>query len=394
MAARVKIGNPAGAGVRLILAPDKFKGSLTAAEAAAAMAAGARRVLPAAELTQFPVADGGDGTVAMVIRAGGRGRQVRVSDALGRPLAAEFAVLGGTAVIESAQACGLHQVPVNPATALTAGSAGVGELITAALEAGYRDLVIGLGGSACTDGGAGLARALGVRMTDATGRQLPYGGGALAELAAIDVTGLDPRLAECTVRIACDVSNPLLGAAGAAEVFAPQKGAGPAEVARLAAGLARYAEVVRQVCGIDIGAIPGGGAAGGLAAGLIAFAQGEIVSGISYLLELLGFAGRLAGCALVITGEGCLDAQSLAGKAPAGVARLARRQQVPVLAIAGRVELDPAALAGAGFTAGYSLTEQLGAERAQRDAAGALAEVTERAVRQWCRSAVAERSAG
>jgi glycerate kinase len=190
-------------------------------------------------------------------------------------------------------------------------------------------------------------------------------------------------LAECTVQIACDVTNPLLGAAGAAPVFGPQKGAGPAEVTRLAAGLARYAERVRQACGIDIGALPGGGAAGGLAAGLVAFAGGRIGSGIEYLLRLLGFADRLAGCALVITGEGCLDRQSLAGKAPAGVARLAGRHRVPVLAVAGSVQLDPGELAGAGITAAYSLTDLVGAERAHRDAANALAAVTEQAVRQW-----------
>jgi glycerate kinase len=180
------------------------------------------------------------------------------------------------------------------------------------------------------------------------------------------------------------VTNPLLGEAGAAPVFGPQKGAGPAEVARLAASLAHYAERVRQACGIDIGTLPGGGAAGGLAAGLVAFAGGRIDSGIEYLLRLLGFADQLAGCALVITGEGCLDAQSLAGKAPAGVARLASRHGVPVLAVAGSVELDPATLAGAGIVAAYSLTDLFGAERARSNAANALAAATERAVRQWC----------
>lgn len=381
-------GSPATAdALRLILAPDKFKSTLTAPEAAEAMAAGAGRALPAAELIQLPVADGGEGTVAVAVSAGGRFREVRVSDALGRPVSAGYAVLGDTAVIESAQACGLRDLPVNPDTALNAGSAGVGQLIVAALDAGCRELVIGLGGSACTDGGSGLARALGVRMTDAAGQELRYGGGGLAELAGIDDSGLDPRLAECTVRIACDVTNPLLGEDGAAPVFAPQKGAGPAEVTRLADGLAHYAELVRQSRGIDIGELPGGGAAGGLAAGLVAFAGGEIGSGIDYLLELLDFAGRLAGCSLVITGEGCLDAQSLAGKAPAGVAELAGRHRVPVLAVAGRIELSPAELAGAGFAAGYALIDEVGKDRAELAAADALAEVTEHAVRQWCRSA-------
>ncbi|MFL6163771.1 MAG: glycerate kinase [Jatrophihabitantaceae bacterium] len=389
--------NPKLGGPRLILAPDKFKATLTAAEAAAAMAAGARRALPTAELVQLPVADGGDGTVAAAICAGAQARQVSVRDALGRPVSARYAVLGDTAIVESAQACGLDRVPVTPDSALGSHSAGVGDLIAAALADGCRELVIGLGGSACTDGGAGMARALGVRMTDGAGRELPYGGGALTELAAIDIAGLEPRLRQCTVRIACDVTNPLLGAAGAAAVFGPQKGAGPAEVRRLAAGLVNYAEQVRQACGIDIGRLPGGGAAGGLAAGLVAFAGGQIGSGSDYLLRLLGFAELLAGSALVLTGEGCLDEQSLAGKAPAGVARLAGRHGVPVLAVAGRVRLTPAALAGAGFAAAYSLTDLLGADRAERDAANALAEVTEQAVRQWDNrvlGAAAGRSAG
>jgi glycerate kinase len=370
--------------LRLILAPDKFKATLTAAEAAEAMAAGARRALPAAELILLPVADGGDGTVAAAVAAGARGRRATVRDALSRPVSAEYAVLGEVAILESAQACGLHRVPIGPDSALHSHSAGVGELIAAAVDEGCRQLVVGLGGSACTDGGSGMARALGVRFTDDTGRELAYGGAALTELADIDLAGLDPRLADCTVQIACDVTNPLLGEAGAAPVFGPQKGAGPAEVARLAASLAHYAERVRQACGIDIGTLPGGGAAGGLAAGLVAFAGGRIDSGIEYLLRLLGFADQLAGCALVITGEGCLDAQSLAGKAPAGVARLASRHGVPVLAVAGSVELDPATLAGAGIVAAYSLTDLFGAERARSNAANALAAATERAVRQWC----------
>ncbi len=309
---------------------------------------------------------------------------------------ARYAVLGDTAVVESAQACGLRQLPVTAHTALHASSFGVGELLTAALDAGCRKLVVGLGGSACTDGGAGMARALGVRMTGSAGEELPPGGGFLTELAGIDLSGLDVRLRQATVRIACDVTNPLLGEAGAAAVFAPQKGAGPAEVARLAAGLAHYAERVRQVCGIDIGWLPGGGAAGGLAAGLVAFAGGRIGSGIDYLLQLLGFADQLAGCSLVLTGEGCLDAQSLAGKAPAGVARLAARHGVPVLAVAGRVELTSAELAGAGFVAAHSLVDAVGAQRAERDAAAALAAVTEQAVRQWWSAAVepAVRSTG
>jgi glycerate kinase len=370
--------------LRLILAPDKFKTTLTAAEAAQAMAVGARRALPTAELIEFPVADGGDGTVAAAVAAGARPRQVLVRDALSRPVPAEYALLGDVAILESAQACGLRQVPLGPESALHSHSAGMGELIAAALDEGCRQLVVGLGGTACTDGGSGMARALGVRLTDSSGRELAYGGAALTELADIDIAGLDPRLADCSVQIACDVTNPLLGESGAAPVFGPQKGAGPAEVARLAAGLSRYAERVRQACGIDIDTLPGGGAAGGLAAGLVAFAGGRIGSGIEYLLRLLGFADQLAGCALVVTGEGCLDTQSLAGKAPAGVARLAGRHRVPVLAVAGSVQLDPTELAGAGIAAAYSLTDLFGAVRARSDAAQALAEATEQAVRQWC----------
>jgi len=365
---------------RVLIAPDSFKSTLTAAAAAAAMAAGVRQACPDAVPEELPVADGGEGTVAAVVAAGGQEQAVEVPDALGRPVLARFAVLGDTAVIESAKACGLHQVTVGPEAALASSSAGVGRLIRAALDLGYRRLVVGLGGTAGTDGGAGMASELGVRFTGRNGAALPPGGGWLAELAAIDASGLDPRLPGCEVRIACDVTSPLLGPSGAAAVFGPQKGAGPAEVDRLAAGLARYADLVRQVRGIEIGALPGGGAAGGLGAGLVAFAGGRLDSGIDYLLRVLGVADRLAGCALVLTGEGSLDAQSLAGKAPVGVARLAAEHGVPVLAVAGRVELDSAAVTAAGFAGAYPASAD---GRLPADPASALAMATARAVRDW-----------
>lgn len=383
LAARVRIrpaAEPAPGRPRLVLAPDSFKGTLTASEAAAAMAAGAARALPAAELVRLPVADGGEGTVDALVAAGMTERAVVVRDAFGQPVPARFAVAGDRAVIEAAQACGLHRSPGTPDAALRSSSVGVGDLLLAAVQVGCRQLVVGLGGTSCTDGGAGMARALGVRMLDRDGAELPYGGGALGRLAMLDPSGLDPRPRERAVLIACDVTNPLLGPDGAAAVFGPQKGAGPAEVARLAAGLARYAELVRQACGLDVATLPGGGAAGGLGAGLVAFAGGEVVSGIDFMLREQGFADRLRGATLVLTGEGCLDRQSSAGKAPAGVARLARAHGVPVLAIAGRVEVAAAEL---GLAGAYSLTELAGAGRAVSDPAGALAEVTERVLRDW-----------
>jgi glycerate kinase len=339
--------------VRIVIAPDSFKGSLAADRAAAAIAAGVRRVLPAAELVVRPVADGGEGTVAAALRAGYSPRTARVSGPDGRPLEATFATDDVTAVLELASAAGIGLAPPAPLTATTRG---VGALVLAAIDAGARRVVLGIGGSATTDGGAGMLQALGVRLLDADGRDIPPGGARLARLARADASGLDPRLAGVELVVASDVDNPLTGRTGAAAVFAPQKGASPDDVRVLDAALIRYAGVLSRDLGVDVAAVPGAGGAGGTAAGAMAVG-GRVVSGAALVCDLVGLSEVIAGAALVVTGEGALDEQTLSGKAPAEVAARARTAGVPCLALAGVVAVDPARLTAVGISAAHALTE-------------------------------------
>lgn len=351
--------------MKIVLAPDKFKGSLTAPEVAEALAEGIREVLPEAELLLVPVADGGEGTVAAALGAGFSPRRARVSGPTGEPLMAEFAVdpARRRAVVEMAAASGLDVLPGGVKDARNATSLGTGQLIRAALDAGAREIVLGVGGSACTDGGAGMLQGLGARLTDDAGHELPLGGAALARIADVDLGGLDARLDDADSRaalvLAADVDNPLLGQRGAAAVFGPQKGATPSDVAELDAALARFADVLGETMGFRAKAAkdaPGAGAAGGV--GYAALTLGaRRRRGIDVVVEFTGLREKLEGAALVITGEGSLDAQSLAGKAPVGVAAEARAQGVPVVAVCGRSLLDGAAQAGAGFAAVHALTD-------------------------------------
>ncbi len=340
----------------VVVAPDKFKGSLTAPEVAAHVAAGlGERVTTVA----LPVADGGDGTVDAVAARGYSLVPVEVTGPTGERVAASYGLLAGdgVAVVELSEASGLRRLPSGPAP-LTATSRGTGELIAHAVRRGARRVVLGLGGSACTDGGAGMAQALGARLLDADGRELPPGGAALRDLHHIDLSGL-AALSGVEFVVASDVDNPLLGPHGAAAVYGPQKGATPADVAVLEAGLARLAAVVHQVrpATPPFADRPGAGAAGGVGFGAMAFLGARIRPGIEYLLDLLGFDEHLAGAALVITGEGSLDEQSLRGKAPVGVAAAAARRGVPVVAVCGRRTLTDAELAAAGIRAAYALTD-------------------------------------
>ncbi len=346
----------------MLVAPDKFKGSVTAPAAARAIAAGLHAAAPGVDVVLRPVADGGDGTVDAVVAAGAQRRTAAVAGPLGAPVTAAYAVDGTLAVVETAEAAGLRLLTATAHTALTAGPHGVGDLVRAALDAGCRRVVLGLGGSATTDGGAGLVTALGVRLLDAEGRPVPSGGAGLAVLAGVDTSGLDPRLADVELLVACDVDNPLLGPDGAAAVFAPQKGAGPAEVAVLEAGLARYAAVLHARTGVDVASLPGAGAAGGLGAGVVALLGGRIVSGSDLLLDALRLDETLQGATLVVTGEGSLDAQSLRGKAPHAVAARAARAGVPAVALAGRVQLSPAEVRHAGFAGAWSLVDRTGGD--------------------------------
>ena len=358
--------------LRVVVAPDKFKGTLTAGEAAAAMRLGVLDVLPAAAVECVPVADGGEGTVDAFVAAGASPHGLTVSGPLGDPVQAWFAVRDEVAVVESAQACGLALVGApGPRSALAADTYGVAQLVLGAVAAGAKRVVVGVGGSASTDGGSGLARGLGAELLDAAGRPLPRGGGSLTALDRIDVTGLRDA---GPVAVACDVRAPL---ADAARTYAAQKGAGPDEIALLAAGLRRWAEVVSRDVGRSIGDMAGGGAAGGLAAGLVAFCDAEIVSGVDVVLDLLDFRATVAGADLVLTGEGSFDAQSLDGKAPIGVAR--RAAGVPTWVISGRADV-----AGAAGVAGVlALTDIATPDEARRDAAALLRRRTADAVRRW-----------
>ena len=344
--------------MRLLIAPQEFKGSLSAAEASRAMAEGLRRALPEVELDLAPMADGGPGTVvALVTAGGGRRLTTTVADPLGRPVEAAWGLLeeGRTAVIEMAAASGLVLLRPEERDARRASTYGTGQLIIAALEAGCRRLIIGLGGSATNDGGAGMAQALGARLTDEEGRELPPGGAALARLACIDVSGLDGRLRDCQVLGATDVTNPLCGPQGASAVYGPQKGASPADVQELDAALAHYAAVIERDIGKRVADVPGAGAAGGIGAGLIAFLDAELRSGAELVAEVVGLEKRIAAADLVVTGEGRLDAQTAYGKTVATVARLARAQGRPVVALAGRVDDAQGACSALGLEAALSI---------------------------------------
>jgi glycerate kinase len=337
----------------VLIAADKFKGSLTAAEVAEHVAAGLRAVVPAVSVTALPVADGGDGTVEAAVAGGFERRAVRVTGPLGEPVDAAYALRGTTAVVEMAEASGLRRLPPGVFAPLNATTYGTGELLRAALDAGARTIMLGVGGSATTDGGAGMLCALGARLLDAKGAPVAPGGGPLAALASADLSGLDPRLARAEVVLAGDVDNPLLGPKGAAAVYGPQKGASPADVAALDAALTRYAEVLGDR---EAARTPGAGAAGGIGYGALVGLGARFRSGIEVMLDVLGFEAALAHADLVITGEGSLDAQTLHGKAPAGVAAAARARGVPVVAVCGRLALSAAELAAAGIGAAYPLS--------------------------------------
>ncbi|QOR69405.1 glycerate kinase [Ruania alkalisoli] len=363
---------------RVLVAPDKFKGTLTGPQAARAIADGVRGALPHAQVRELVIADGGEGTVDAALSAGAHARTATVTGPLGGSVHARWAMDEGTAVLELAAASGLQLVNPDPATALGATSRGTGELMVAALDAGAESIVVGLGGSACTDGGAGLLAALGARLLDADGREIHDGGGHLTALARVDLAGLDPRLRAVPVTLAADVRSPLLGRAGAAAVFGPQKGAGPEDVARLEAGLVVWARCLEEATGRDAAALDWGGAAGGSAAGLHAAVGAHFQSGLEVVAGLTGLADQLRWADLVIVGEGSLDEQSLQGKAPIALARRASAAGVPVLAVAGRVAVDRSALADAGIVAAASATEAAGSsELAQGgDAARWVAEAT------------------
>jgi glycerate 2-kinase len=370
--------------MRVVVAPDKFEGSLRAGQAAEAIEAGLRRARPDAEVVRLPLGDGGAGTLDAIVEAGFERVPVQATGPTGEPVAAAIAVDGARAFVEMAEASGLKRLPGGRRAPLAATTYGTGELVAAALDRGARELVLGIGGSATTDGGAGMAAALGARLLDRAGVDLPLGGAALLQLARVDVSGLDRRLADARVTVASDVDNPLVGPEGAAHVFGPQKGAGPDEVLLLDSALRRYARVLADDLGVQVADTPGAGAAGGLGAGAIAFLGAELRPGIDLVLQLVGFERALDGADLVVTGEGRLDAQSLRGKAPVGVARAAAAHGVPVVALAGAVEVATRELRAAGFEEAHALLElEPDPERSMAEAAGLLERLAERVGRAW-----------
>lgn len=341
---------------RVVLAPDKFKGSLTAAEVAEALAAGMQDVLSGLETIMLPVADGGDGTVAAALSAGFAKIIVDAVGPTGEPVQAPYALDGDRAVVELAAVVGLSMLPGGRLEPLRSSTYGLGLVVADAIRRGATTIVLGLGGSASTDGGAGMVEALGARLLDANGHELPPEGGALAELAHLDLAPLRVTLNGVTIIVASDVDNPLLGPRGAAAVFGPQKGAAPQQVAALERDLQHWSQLVSNATGRDDAQRPGAGAAGGTGFAALALLNAEIKPGIELILDLIDFERRIAGADLVVTGEGSFDEQSLAGKAPVGVARAAARAGIPVVAVAGRLQLSPVRLREAGISAAYALS--------------------------------------
>jgi len=348
----------------VVVAPAPFKGALSAAGAARAIAAGIQLAATGTEVRLVPIADGGEGTLdALVAARGGRRRATSVRDPLGRPAEAAIGELPGhTCVIELAQASGYERLSPADRDPERTSTYGTGEQLRMALDLGAERIIIGVGGSATNDGGMGLARALGVRFLDADGHELAGIGADLGRVCAIDSSGRDARIGAVEILVACDVTNPFCGPQGAACVFGPQKGADAAAVARLDAGLANLAKVILDATGVDVTAVPGAGAAGGAAGGMLALLSGTLTPGAPLVLEAAGLAERLAGAELCITGEGRLDAQSMHGKAVSAVAAASRDVGVPCVAVAGSLELLPGMVRRMGLTAAFPINRALAPE--------------------------------
>lgn len=344
--------------MKIVIAPDSFKESLTALEAAQAIENGMKKILPEASFVKVPMADGGEGTVQSLVDAtGGKIITKTVTGPLGTPVDAFFGISGDekTAVIEMAAASGLHLVPPGNRNPLLTTTRGTGELIAAALDYGVQHIIIGIGGSATNDGGAGMARALGVSLLNSDGIEIEEGGGALINLAEVKMDGIDNRLASVKIEVACDVDNPLTGKRGASHIFGPQKGATPEMVEVLDNNLHHFANIILNGIGKDIEQVPGAGAAGGLGGGLMAFLSAELKRGVNIVLEATRLEGQLQDADFVITGEGKIDGQTIFGKTPIGVAKTAKKHKVPVIAIAGNVASDSEIVHEHGIDAVFSI---------------------------------------
>ncbi len=344
--------------MKIVIAPDSYKESLSATEVAQAIEKGFREIFPDAEYVSVPVADGGEGTVeAMVAATNGTMQHAVVTGPLGESVNACWGISGDgvTAFIEMAAASGLALVPPGQRNPLITTSRGTGELILAALDKGARNIIIGIGGSATNDGGAGMVQALGAKLTDANGTEIGHGGGSLMALNNIDISLLDPRLKTCAIRVACDVSNPLIGEQGASRIFGPQKGATEANITELDNNLSHYADVINTALRIEVKNVPGAGAAGGMGAALMAFLGAELKSGIEIVTQALNLEEHIHDCTWVVTGEGRLDSQSIHGKVPVGVARVASKYRKPVIGIAGSLTSDVGVVHQYGIDAVFSV---------------------------------------
>lgn len=374
---------------RVIVASDKFKGTLSSDEVAAAVGDGVRQVCPGAVVDSVAVADGGEGTLAAAVAAGFELVLRTATGPTGHLVESGFARRGDTAVVELADVSGLSRLPEGKPAPMTATSRGVGELIAAAIDSGCTRVILGIGGSACTDGGAGLVRALGARLLDRSGWELAEGGAALAKAVSLDLTALRERLAGVQLVVACDVDNPLTGRSGAAATYGPQKGASPAQVVELDLALTQWADLVAraargQALTRDLRDARGAGAAGGVGFAAMAVLGAELRPGIELLLELVGFHQQLEGADLVVTGEGALDEQTLHGKAVAGVAAAARKGGIPVVAVCGTNRLDSARLRRAGITSAYALTDlEPDVRRCIADPVPLLRQLGERIADDW-----------
>lgn len=370
---------------KIVIAPQGFKESLTGIEIARAMEQGVRAVWPDAETVLVPVADGGDGTLqSLVDSSAGQVRKTTATDPLGREIEVEWGALGDgkTAVIEMARSSGLALLSAVERDPLNSTTYGVGQVMKAALDAGFTRFIIGIGGSATNDGGAGMAQALGARLLDADGNDLPPGGAALANLDRIDVSGFDERLARASIEVACDVNNPLCGPTGASAIFGPQKGASAEDIALLDAALNRFGKVAKRDLRRDVGDIPGAGAAGGLGAGLMAFANARLRLGADIVLEAVGLDAKLEGADLVIVGEGQFDRSTVFNKSPVAVAQRARRRGIPVIGIAGSLGAGYREVHEHGIDAVFSLVSRpMSLDEAMADTERLVARATEEACR-------------
>jgi glycerate 2-kinase len=344
--------------VKIVIAPDSFKESLSALEVAESIEKGFKRVIPDAEYINVPMADGGEGTVKSLVDAtGGKIISKTVTGPLGEPVDAFFGILGNktTAVIEMAAASGLHLVPVEKRNPLVTTTRGTGELIAAALDYGVKHIIIGIGGSSTNDGGAGMAKALGALLLDENGIEIGEGGGSLFDLASINLSEFDPRIANIKIEVACDVDNPLTGEKGASAIFGPQKGATAEMVALLDKNLGHYAAIIERDLGKKINEVPGAGAAGGLGGGLLAYLPSELKRGIEIVIEATGLSKIVEDADLVITGEGKIDGQTIFGKTPVGVAKTAKKYGITVVGIAGNLSSDSHVVHEYGIDAIFSI---------------------------------------